>query len=55
MKKCENCEYVDIFKPRKDEIENGQLLGCIYPNFQGYVKSENAEKCSTYSQKDKLC
>lgn len=39
-KYCMNCIHVDIFKPRKDEIEKGHLLGCKKDGWEGYTTNE---------------
>lgn len=51
-KKCEDCTWVDKFKPRKDEIERGLLLGCKYPNYEGYTKSDMAERCCFFTPRE---
>lgn len=49
MKRCEDCTFVRKFNPRKDELERGLTMGCTYPGWEGYVKSSDAEKCTTYN------
>lgn len=50
VKKCSNCKWVDRFDPRKDEAENGHILGCKYPGWEGYVEETDAIVCHTFTE-----
>lgn len=38
--RCENCIWVDRFKPRPDEIVRGFFMGCKKPGWEGYTYND---------------
>lgn len=39
--KCNDCVWVEKFKPREDEIKRNLLMGCTRKNFEGYTHENN--------------
>ena len=39
-KQCIDCQWLNRFKPRPDEIERGLVIGCRCPGYEGYTKND---------------